>query len=110
MLKSTLNIIAFALSMPALAAPSVTVSGDCPGDVTIDVTGITPGGTIGIMWGTASPGGGETIPAGPCAGVESELTTLRYLFSVTDYDGDGAISFSPTIRLVRRNIATIIKR
>ena len=97
MFKNAALFAAFTLSTSAIAAPTVTVSGECTGVVDIEVTGITPFGTIAIVHGHGAEGAGDTIPRGPCAGVESDLTTLRYVFSVTDYDGDGNISFSPTI-------------
>ena len=84
------------LASNAWAAPTVTMSGDCPGDVTITVDNITPGECIGIAWGdAASPG--EIVPRGDCTGTEMGLDPLHYAFSACDYDGDGSITFSPDI-------------
>ena len=75
--------------------PSVTVSGSCPGPLTIDVSGIAPGATVAILKG-AGPGA-DIIPGGPCSGDISGLAGLAYVTSVRDSDGDGLIRLSPTL-------------
>lgn len=80
---------------PALAQ-SLSFSGDCPGAVTIDVTGMTPGGTAVFLAGTAGEGS-DVIGVGSCVGTETGLAGVRFLFRAVDDDGDGALSFTPDI-------------
>ncbi|MFT4628479.1 MAG: hypothetical protein ACI8PZ_007174, partial [Myxococcota bacterium] len=46
----TLVLAALALPAAALAAPTLSISGDCPGAINIDITGLTPGGTMTLLF------------------------------------------------------------
>ncbi|MFT4626097.1 MAG: hypothetical protein ACI8PZ_004769 [Myxococcota bacterium] len=91
----SLAIVAL-FSGSALAAPALTLSGDCPGPVTIDVAGATPGGDIVIVAGSGP--GAEVIPHGPCTGTALGLAgPLKAFGPLRDVDGDGAMSMSPVV-------------
>jgi hypothetical protein len=64
------RILSLALLVPAsaYAAPVLTVSGACPGPVTIEATGA---GSWALL--SANAGGSNLVPGGPCAG---EMTGL----------------------------------
>ena len=55
----------------ALATPVLTVTGDCPGPATIDMTEISAFGTAALLVGSGP--GSEVVPAGPCAGIPTGL-------------------------------------
>ena len=89
-------MIAILLTQLAVASPVVSVSGDaCPGVVDIEVTGITPGGRVAFI--TGSGVGTDPIPMGACGGVSSGLENPQLMFIAGDLDGDGVLSFSPSI-------------
>ena len=82
----------------ASAAPDLAVYGECPGDVTIEVTGLDPYGTVTVVYGEeAAPGAGGEIPKGPCEGVETELSSGKRAFDLTDSDGDGEVVFTTSV-------------
>jgi hypothetical protein len=66
------------LLSPALAAPGVTISGSCPGPMTVSADRLSPDADFTVLG--ASVLGGESLPAGPCAGTPSglDLSTLRH--------------------------------
>ncbi len=77
------------LASVVLAAPIVDRSGDCPGDLEIDVTGFTPGGELAVI---ASPVlGSDLIPAGPCRDMVVGLDRFRLVTRLGDPDGDGRL-------------------
>ncbi|MFT4622666.1 MAG: hypothetical protein ACI8PZ_001322, partial [Myxococcota bacterium] len=90
------TVLSLVLLLPAvsLAAPTLGLSGSCPGPMDIDLSGFTPDARIGFLLSRIGPGS-DVIPAGPCAGVETGLTGPRWLNSL--YDADGAMSFSPSV-------------
>ncbi len=47
------------------APPTLTLTGACPGSVTVDVSNVTPSGSVALVYG---PAGTFVIPNGPCAG------------------------------------------
>ena len=69
----------------------VSLSGSCPGVMTVDITGVTPGATVAI--GISPNMGNVSLPNGPCAGTQIDLggpiTTRRELVA----DGNGTVSF-----------------
>lgn len=73
--------------------PSLTITGACPGPVTIDVAGMTPAGSVAMAYG---PAGVFVIPSGPCAGtvIDIGVPTLAGFFVA---DASGAISISTTL-------------
>ena len=53
-----MRLIALAvLSLPlaAQAAPSLSIDGECPGLSTIEITGLTPGGNMTMLFSSCSP-------------------------------------------------------
>ena len=67
-------------------APTLTVSGECPGPVTIAIAGAEPGGNVPVIF---SPDlGSFTLPFGSCAGTEFGLDAPTLLFTLVA-DGDG---------------------
>ena len=91
-----MRLIALALlSLPlaAQAAPSLSIEGECPGLSTIEITGLTPGGNMTMLF---SAGLGEgAIPAGGCGGTITGLDPVRWAMTTPDVDGDGNMRFSP---------------
>lgn len=59
------------------SSPSLSISGACPGPVTITVTGLTPGGSVQIWSGKAA--GSTTINSGSCAGTTLGIAKARVL-------------------------------
>ena len=55
----------------ALPRPEISVTGVCPGEVAIDISGITPNGQVAIL--SAVSEGTFTILGGSCAGTEVDL-------------------------------------
>ncbi len=49
----------------AMAVPTLSATGDCPGRIAIDAGSLTPGGNIVVM--AAGADGSTPIPVGPCA-------------------------------------------
>ena len=66
-----------------------TLSGDCPGGLSLRVFGATPNGTVQFARST-SEGSGQ-VPAGPCAGTPLELDDPQPVGALTA-DGDGVIA------------------
>ena len=86
------------VSGTASAAPTLSVVGECPGEVTLRATGLDAYATVTVMYGEAArPGTGLDIPRGPCAGVETELATGSRGFDLTDTDGTGMLSFTTVV-------------
>jgi hypothetical protein len=75
------------------AAPELSIGGDCPGPQPVDVTGMTPGGSAGII--ASSFLGGDSMLGGPCASVATGLTAPFFVTTVYDWDGDGEYHFTP---------------
>ncbi|MCC6908492.1 MAG: hypothetical protein IT430_11160 [Phycisphaerales bacterium] len=70
---------------------ALELSGPCPGQVTVDISGATPGGRVAIVYGTCN--GSTTIPGGQCAGTVLDVGGARLLRIVTA-DGNGNASAS----------------
>ncbi|MFT4621726.1 MAG: hypothetical protein ACI8PZ_000378 [Myxococcota bacterium] len=88
-------ILGLALLAPglAVAAPSLSVSGSCPGAINIDIAGLTPGANYSLMYGSGL--GGDIVPYGPCTGTRTGLDGGRVGMVMSD--ADGSVSFSPTV-------------
>lgn len=69
------------------AAPSLSITGTCPGQVQLDVTGATSGGTVAFVY--ASGPGSVTIPSGVCAGTQLGLNASARLINTVTADGNG---------------------
>ena len=52
--------------------PTLSVTGACPGPVTIDVSGATPLASVALVYGA---GGAFTIPGGACAGLVLDIAS-----------------------------------
>jgi hypothetical protein len=89
--------IAFALSMSTTAsAQSLSVSGACPGPMTISASGLAPGEAVALL--SSNGPGSATMPGGPCAGSATGLSPSGLaLRSTGAADGGGNYSLSPTI-------------
>ncbi len=95
-----LGVVSF--SGVASAAPTLNVLGECPGEVTLRVTGLDAYATVTVMYGEpAAPGSGLAVPRGPCAGVETDLATGGRGFDLTDSDGTGTLSFTTEVSALR---------
>ncbi len=80
----------------AAASPAMLVTGDaCPGEVDVAVTGLTPGGQVAFLTGASV--GSDPLPMGFCDGMISGLAGPGLVFVTTDADGDGALSFRPSL-------------
>lgn len=78
----------------AQAAPTVALTGTCPGNLDVDISGATPGASVATA--TANNTGSTTLPAGaPCAGTTTGLSAagLTQRATVTA-DGAGNAAFS----------------
>lgn len=73
---------------------SLAISGACPGMSTVNVTGGTPGGRLGL--GFSPMAGRDPIPAGSCAGVVTDLNNPRPL-TVIDLDANGEGQLSAAV-------------
>ncbi|MFT5460874.1 MAG: hypothetical protein ACI9K2_007394 [Myxococcota bacterium] len=89
-------MILFALASAALAGgPFLSIGGECPGTIDIDISGITPGAGIAVFVGDGP--GSDPIPYGRCAGEVSGLSNPRQLAMMRDLSGTGTYSFSPSV-------------
>lgn len=73
--------------------PSLSMTGACPGPVTLDMSGMTASGSVAIAYGAA---GSFVIPSGPCAGLVIDISgpTLAGFFTA---DAAGDLSISTTL-------------
>ena len=88
-------ILSSLLVAGAANAQTLDMTG-CPGPVDVSVTGLTPGATAVFLMGAAGLGS-DVVSRGVCTGTETGLAGLRFATRVTDHDGDGALSFTPTV-------------
>jgi hypothetical protein len=70
---------------------SLDLTGNCPGQINVSISGATPGGRVAIVYGNC--GGQTTIPSGPCAGTVLDVGGATLLRFVTA-DGNGNASTS----------------
>ena len=84
--------------------PELTISGFCPGSITLDVTGLTPAGQFGIL--TADSMGSFLVPAGSCVGTPMDLDdpTPQGLF-----DADASGNFSLTLEAPANVCGTLVQ-
>lgn len=68
--------------------PELTVSGICPGELTVSITEATPGATVGILVGDAA--GSFRFPSGDCEGIELGIDDPQVLTTAVA-DAGGAI-------------------
>jgi len=74
--------------------PGLTVSGACPGTVTVEVTRATPGATLGLV--SALVEGSYAIPSGACAGAVLDLDNPA-LYTTLTADATGGAAASATV-------------
>lgn len=74
--------------------PTIRLSGDCPGRITIAWSNVTPNRTMGILF--ASNTGNFTLPGGACGGTTLGLSSsgLRLVNTVSSGSGSGQVSGS----------------
>ena len=82
-------------SLLAHAAPTLSISGSCPGSATVLVAGLTEGGAFAILKGSGT--GSTPIPAGACEGTLTGLADVALITRRTDSDGDGMQNFFPSL-------------
>jgi len=86
-----------AFDLPAQCSGGVgldlSLSGTCPGSMTVTINGASPGATVAVGLGTGSDG--ITLPSGPCAGTMIDLSGVitRQEFVA---DASGTVSFDQT--------------
>lgn len=71
----------------------LSISGTCPGPMTITISGATPNGNVAVLYGNA---GSFTMPNDPCGGITLDLDfpNLAGLFQA---DANGDLILSPSI-------------
>ncbi len=69
--------------------PAVEVAGECPGTVTVNISGITPNASVGLWVGKSS--GSTTIGSGACSGTTLDLRRAR-LFTTRTADTNGNVT------------------
>ena len=84
-----------AIPQPGGGSPAssitMSVSGTCPGVITLDILGATPFSRVGIAYSTTT--GSFTVPSGPCTGTVLGLDSPSILIALnTDASGDASIS------------------
>ncbi|MFG0330392.1 MAG: hypothetical protein ACF8PN_10895 [Phycisphaerales bacterium] len=72
--------------------PSLTVAGDCPGQIELGVSSATPNGTVAFVF--ARNTGSITIPSGPCAGTALDLDSSARLVDTVTADASGDASLT----------------
>ncbi|MFW5652810.1 MAG: hypothetical protein ACOC0P_02090 [Planctomycetota bacterium] len=72
--------------------PDIQISGNCPGPVTVDVTGVTPNGRIALLFG-ASQGSTIIPPNFACAGTQLGITAGVQLVNTVSADANGEAQF-----------------
>jgi len=81
---------------PGAFGQTLTVSGACPGTLDLAATGFAPGESLVVLSGNDV--GNAALPAGPCAGVETGLSSSGFaLRATTTANAYGEWSMSPTL-------------
>lgn len=77
------------------AGPALDMTGSCPGAMTVELSGLTPGGQVALFSATTL----EPTPtwAGPCLGTVLDVEASSPPRVVVDADGDGTITLAPTL-------------
>ena len=72
------------------SGPALALSGSCPGPASLQGSGMTPGGTVALAYGTQL--GATTVAGGSCAGAPvALLDPRRVVFVVADGGGSFAL-------------------
>ena len=84
------------ISSLALAAPTVELTGTCPGQINVTITGATPYGPIAAA--TSPNPGGFVLPFGPCMGTATGLSGAGVVPAAPAVaDGAGNAYLTPTV-------------
>jgi hypothetical protein len=84
-----------ALTLPcASMAADLSMTGACPGPVTVEVTGLMTGASVFVA--ASNDLGSTLVGSGPCAGLDVRLAAPSVFGPFVDTDLDGAITLSPT--------------
>ncbi|MHC4824168.1 MAG: hypothetical protein ACYTEP_09135 [Planctomycetota bacterium] len=75
------------------SGPTLSVSGTCPGVMTISGSGLTASGPVAVVYG---PSGSFAIPGGSCAGLVLDISAPT-LAAVVAADASGDVSVAPNI-------------
>lgn len=89
--------------------PSIRISGQCPGRVTVAWSNATPGRPMGILFANST--GSFVIPGGVCAGTQTGLSSagLQLVFSgSTGPNGSGQVSANAGTPACRRFLQMVI--
>lgn len=84
--------------------PDLTVTGECPGVVTLHITDATPNGSV--LLAAAAAGGSSTLPGGSCAGTELALENPK-IRGRLQADGLGRVEL--TIQLGSSRCSTLFQ-
>ena len=72
--------------------PSLSVTGTCPGTMTLSITGATANDSVAVLYG---PAGSTTKPSGTCAGTTVDIANPS-IGAILGTDGSGAASLTFT--------------
>jgi hypothetical protein len=73
--------------------PTLSVSGTCPGVMTLSGSGLTAGGPVAVVYG---PSGAFAVPGGSCAGLVLDISAPS-LAAVVAADAAGDVNVAPNI-------------
>ena len=71
----------------------LTISGACPGVISLNLSGATPFGGVAVAFGSA---GAFTIPGGRCAGITLDISNPTVAL-ITFADSSGMVNLNPTL-------------
>ncbi|MFT4626403.1 MAG: hypothetical protein ACI8PZ_005080 [Myxococcota bacterium] len=83
------------LTTVALAAPTLTITGDCPGEVHLDVVGLAYGSTAVFLAGPDF--GADALAGGRCERTVTGLDGPTLITTARDTDDDGRLLLRPVI-------------
>ncbi|PCJ54235.1 MAG: hypothetical protein COA70_06280 [Planctomycetota bacterium] len=86
--------IGFHTYMLSPAGFTLSILGNCPGPMTISVSGATPNGSVALAYGNA---GSWTIPNGPCTGTVLDLAGVPTLAGFFNADAAGTLTLAPNV-------------
>ncbi len=90
-----LGILALLLGAGVAASQTLALSGPCPGEMTLTVTGATPEGRVAFL--TGSDLGPDVVPGGPCTGTPLDITGSLVLRGALFADEAGQVSANASI-------------
>lgn len=73
--------------------PVITITGSCPGNVTVNVTNATPNRQVALLFGL-NMGGTVIPPSFACAGTQLGITSQVQLVNNRNADANGNVTFS----------------